>query len=346
MIIEHDLIQRLTQTFTRSPLQLNRLHSSDAEMIQLPGVNVCLALTMDSVVEEIALGLYRDPYLAGWMLVTVNMSDLAAVGARPLGIIISEILPHKCSEDWLSQLQRGIRDACEACDTHILGGDTNVGDDLVLSGCAAGIVDRRKVLSRIGCHVGDTLYVTGSLGSGNAFALAQIVGGNALTFQPRARLTEGQILAGTANACMDTSDGVLATLDELARLNHVGFELDADWESLLDDGARALALSHGISPWLLLAGQHGEFELVFTVSQENENTLISEASTAGWRPLRLGRVIQHKEILAPIHGRICRLDTEYIRNLSTQFASDPNSYINELRSIDDALKKGAFSYAS
>ena len=57
-----------------------------------------LAITTDSIVEEIRLGLYDDPYLIGWMIVMVNLSDLAAVGADPLGILISEIFPNNLDD--------------------------------------------------------------------------------------------------------------------------------------------------------------------------------------------------------------------------------------------------------
>ena len=89
-ILENSSIKNLVKIFSRSPLQQNRLHESDAELINLPGTNITLAITMDSIVEEIEAGLYTDPYLIGWMTVMVNASDLAAVGAKPLGILINE----------------------------------------------------------------------------------------------------------------------------------------------------------------------------------------------------------------------------------------------------------------
>ena len=96
-ILENKIINSLISGFERSPHQLNYPHESDAEIIQLND-NTKLAITTDSISEEISTGLYDDPYLIGWMIVTVNISDLAAVGATPIGILISEIIPKTFSE--------------------------------------------------------------------------------------------------------------------------------------------------------------------------------------------------------------------------------------------------------
>ena len=83
-VLEIDIVARLTGHFARSPLQANRVQQSDSEIIRIPdGSPIDLAITMDSIAEEIQGGLYTDPYMIGWMAVMVNMSDLAAVGAEP-----------------------------------------------------------------------------------------------------------------------------------------------------------------------------------------------------------------------------------------------------------------------
>jgi hypothetical protein len=113
-VLEHQLIARLAAGLPRSPAQINGLHESDAELLRLPGSDLVLALTTDALAEELASGLYRDPGLIGWMLVTVTASDLAAVGADPLGLLICETLPPGADGDWIAALQRGIADASVA----------------------------------------------------------------------------------------------------------------------------------------------------------------------------------------------------------------------------------------
>ena len=349
-IAEVKLIEQLTQHFRRSPLQLNRLQEADAEIIRLdPRGSVCLAATTDSIVEEIASGLYDDPYLIGWMTVMANMSDLAAVGAIPLGMLVSETLPDDIPQEWLAELQRGIEKACEACGSFVLGGDTNSGSHLLLTGCAFGTTSRERFLSRSGAHPGDRLYATGFLGVGNAYALERFMScrhslEETVSYQPYARLREGQSIAGIASACMDSSDGLLTTLDQLMRVNRVGFEIEPDIESILHPQARIAAESALLPPWLLLAGQHGEFELLFTVSQENELRMLEAADRSNWQPFLLGRAIRHEEIRLPLYGSQTAVDTARIRNLAVTCGTDIELYIHELCLIDSHCKKGAIEY--
>jgi thiamine-monophosphate kinase len=351
-ILENARIEALTGQFSRSPLQLNDLQGADAEIIRLdPQGTVCIAATTDSIVEEIASGLYKDPFLIGWMTVMANMSDLAAVGAIPLGILISEVLPADIPPEWLSDLQRGIQKATEACGSFVLGGDTNSGSQLLLTGTAIGTTSRDRLLSRVGARPGDQLYCTGILGIGNAFALQRlqhrlIAPDDIVQYQPSARLREGQSIAGIATSCMDTSDGLIATLDQLMRINHVGFEMKTEIESCLHPQAKLAATCAGIPPWYLLAGQHGEFELLFTVSCENELELLEIADGSDWKPLRLGRVIREEEIQIPLYGQQVVLDTGRIRNLALECGSDVRRYIQELSLIDNSCKEGALNHVN
>jgi thiamine-monophosphate kinase len=348
-ITENQFIGKLTEQFPRSPFQKNRTHESDAEIVRFStDPDTLVAITTDSIVEEIALGLYSDPYLIGWMTVMVNMSDLAAVGAQPLGILVSEVLPTEFPKPSLALLQQGIQDACDACGTFVLGGDTNFGGQLILTGCALGAVKDKRHLSRIGCKPGDVLYSTGVLGIGNALALSKFAGSAKVDveYKPTARLKEGKSLLGVASACMDTSDGVIATLDQLMRLNNVGFDLDEDWELNLLPRGKELAESLGIPSWLLLAGQHGEFELLFTVAKERENELLRSAEKDHWHPVRLGIVTEEPEILLPLYGQSVPLDTAKIRNLASQVNGDIENHINQLIMIDNEIRKGASEHVS
>jgi thiamine-monophosphate kinase len=355
-IIENQLIDELTEQFQRSPMQMNKLHGSDAELIQLSGdPNMRLAITTDSIIEEIAVGLYDDPYLVGWMAVMANMSDLAAVGARPIGILLSEVLPHNYPTASLQRLQQGIQDACVKCATFVLGGDTAMSDRLMLTGTAVGITDSERILSRSGCKPGDAVYVSGPVGRGNAFALSMLAanfspdlryGSGVLRYQPIARLSAGQSLPGIASACTDTSDGVLSSLDQLMRLNNVGFEFDENWEYAVDSESGKLAALHGISAWLLLAGQHGEFELLFTVPADHEDDLWEAASKGGWTPLLLGRAIKKPEISLPMCGGRVSIDTALIRNLTYHAGSDIQQYVRELLALDREFRKGEVQYVS
>lgn len=148
-IFKNSFINSLINNFPRSTLQINKVHESDAEIIMTgEDSKDFLAITTDSIAEEIKSKLYDDPYLIGWMSAMVNFSDLAAVGARPLGILLSEILPSKYSANDRERLQAGINDASKKCGAFVLGGDTNTGDELIITGTAIGILENKKFVSR------------------------------------------------------------------------------------------------------------------------------------------------------------------------------------------------------
>ncbi len=338
-ILENKIINNLTSGFERSPNQLNKSHESDAEIIQLD--NLKLAITTDSISEEISSGLYEEPYLIGWMIVTVNISDLAAVGAKPVGILISEIIPKNFSDEKIKELQRGISDACKAYDTFILGGDTNEGENLVLTGTAIGIINNKKVLSRVGCKAGDTLYSSDKLGVGNAYAISKLISKTESFdyYKPVAQIKTCKIISNYASVCMDTSDGLISTLDQLMRLNEVGFELTEDLDKIIDEDSLNFAKKLSIPTWLLFAGQHGEFELLFTIPQNLKQAFFEEARKNGFNPVELGKVILEKEVKIPLYGKMISIDTACIRNLPTETNGDINHYLKSLLEYDSELKK-------
>ena len=344
-ILENRTVEELVKNFSRSPLQQNRLQESDAELINIPGTDMILAITMDSIVEEIESGLYTDPYLMGWMTVMVNASDLAATGASPLGMLINETFLFDTTDDFNTKLQKGIEDACLACHMPVLGGDTNFSSRMEMTGCAIGYILKDPPMTRMGCKPGDYLYLSGKPGMGNAFALNQLK--NDLlqeqipqTYQPKSRLSEGQLLRNFATCCMDTSDGVFATLDQLMRLNQVGFRIDITLENLIHDGALSICKSARLPLWLMLAGHHGEFELVFTVPSDNVDSFLEGAKQIHWEPVLIGKVIENTNIRFLYHDEMVSINTGKIRNLFAECHGDVQEYIKQLLEIDLTLTGG------
>jgi thiamine-monophosphate kinase len=331
-VLEHALIERVAGAFRGSPLQLNGRHESDAELLRLPGTEAVLALTTDLVIEEIASGLYRDPWLIGWMAVTVNASDLAAVGADPLGILTSLTLPPDPPDDLIAGLRAGIGAATEAYGLPVLGGDVNRAAALAVGGTAVGLVPDGRPLTRIGARPGDRLFTSGPVGLGGAFAFLRLVGrggGQAFDYRPLARLREGALLRRFASCCMDTSDGLIPALDELTRRNRCGFELTGRWDDALHADARRVLCGAGLPPWLALAGPHGEFELVFAVPAARVGPMRDAADANGWAPIELGRVTGEAGVVRP--GPDCEpIDTTWVRNLYQEVAGNPAAYLSEL----------------
>lgn len=339
---EVDFINKIAEGFRRSPLQANKIHQADAEIIKLSDDSEKLiAITTDTISEEIKFGLYDDPFLIGRMTVMTNMSDIAAVGASPIGILISETFPKNITQQFINHLQEGIETACFECGTFVLGGDISSSDQLSLTGCALGILEGKKFLSRVGCKPGDLIYATGKLGSGNGFALQKFnqINDAALDYKPIARLKEGKSLLNYSNCCMDTSDGVVSTLDQIIQLNNCGIKLVDDWESILDEDSRYICEKFNVPLWFLLAGYHGEFELIFSISPDVEESFLNNCKKNNWTPIKIGKAIESPDLIINLYGKERKVDSSFIRNLSFQHSSDIKSYINALFEYDEALRR-------
>ncbi len=346
---ETAFIDSLISRFAPSPLRRNNPHEADAELIALPGGLLpgnapLLAVTTDTIAEEIETGLYRDPYQIGWMAAMANLSDLAAVGAEPLGLLVSETLPDGFDDDSIDKLQSGIADACGSLGTHVLGGDTNSGSALSITGTAIGITRGGRQLTRRGCAPGDILYVSGRPGRGNGFALSVFGTGRCDPFPggyfPRARIREGMMLGGLASACMDSSDGLFATLDQLALVNGVGFGICSEWEASLDPASLDVVRAQGFPPWLLLAGCHGEFELVFTVSPSRWRMFRERTASMGWNPVEIGIVTDRPGVILPVDGEARYFDVSYLRGLSFRRRGGIGEYLEALLDYDHHPVKG------
>jgi thiamine-monophosphate kinase len=328
-IAENRLLSRWGELLGRAPGQLAGLHEADAELVPL-GDGGLLALTVDAVDEEVRAGLYRDPVTVGRIAAVAALSDLAAVGAEPLGLLLSVGLPRADRERLQEGVARGVREVCEAAGTFVLGGDTNEAVSLTVAATAAGLVPRDGVLTRVGAQPGDLVCLSGPVGAGAALAAAVLLaaddGGAEHAFRPWPRLREGRLLRGRASACMDTSDGLLATLDQLARLNGVAIRVTRPAEELLESGAAAVRTRLDLPAFAFLAGHHGEFELAFTVPGRRFAGLVRTAVRIGWKPLAIGCVEAGEGLF--LGSR--EIDGARLRNLLEEVGGDPLAYARAL----------------
>lgn len=328
------------RVLSRAPGQVNAPRESDAELLPLPGnADTCLAITIDTIAEEIRAGLYRDPYTMGWVTIMATLSDLAAVGAEPLGVVVSASNPPESGRPFEQRAALGMEEACRSIGTHVLGGDTNATPEISLTACAVGTVPLREVLTRRGIGAGDAVYLTGRAGAGNAFAMARILGltgdvSSEERYRPSARIEAGLALRGHAGACMDTSDGVLATLDQLMRLNGRGFAIDGDWPRFLCEDALEVSGRTGRPEWMMLWGPHGEYELVFTVPAGDAEEFEAGASGIGIDPVRIGTVQERAALTVELpSGRKLDLDMTPMAELSTAGPTDLNLLVERYEEI-------------
>ena len=201
----------------------------DAAVVELG--DSCLIITHDMMAEDVHFKSNANPADVAWKLVASNLSDLAAKGALPIGVLLGFMLG---DDDWDRAFAAGLEKVLGHYGVALLGGDTvsNRGDKRALGLTALGIVTNRPVPSRAGAQVGDILYVTGTLGDALAgFELIDAgfdeVGALADAFnRPQARLAEGQTLAPFVHAMMDISDGLLIDAERMATASRLGIEID------------------------------------------------------------------------------------------------------------------------
>jgi len=232
-----------------------------------------LVWTADMLHEKADFPSIATPWQMGWMSVAVNLSDIASMGAEPLGLLLAVGLAPKTDMSIVDELFAGFGDCARQYGTKILGGDLDSHEELTITGTALGRVEKDLVLKRDGAKPRDLLCVTGFLGSAGAglrLALAEDESSkqNKLVrklLEPCPRLKEGRALAlsKSATSMMDNSDGLALSLFDLAKASGVGFlvredrlPIDPDVEELAKDRDDLLYLA-------LHAG--GDFELVFTV---------------------------------------------------------------------------------
>ena len=193
--------------------------------------NESLILTHDMMAEGVHWLSNADPADVAWKLVASNLSDLAAKGAKPIGVLLGFMLGE---DDWDRKFAAGLQSVLSHYDVALLGGDTvsNRGDKRALGMTAIGAATHRPVPSRSGAQVGDMVYVTGTLGDALAgFELIEAGFDEAgpLTNaynRPEPRLAEGQAAAPYVTAMMDISDGLLLDAERMARAGKTGIAID------------------------------------------------------------------------------------------------------------------------
>lgn len=195
----------------------------DTAVLQVGGET--LVLTHDVMVEGVHFLSSQERSDVAWKLVASNLSDLAAKGARPIGVLLGYML----GEDG-DGFSAGLAQALEHYGVPLLGGDTVAGGPPQTLGLTAlGLATHTPVPSRSGIRPGDTLWVTGQLGAAmmGLEALQAGAGGSEAYRRPRARLGEGQALAPVVTAMMDVSDGLLLDAWRLAEASQVTLAIDS-----------------------------------------------------------------------------------------------------------------------
>ncbi len=233
---EFELIERFFKRRVSEPGVVVGIGDDGAVLRPAPGLEQVQVI--DTLVEGVHFPVDANAEDIGYRVVAVNLSDIAAMGARPRWMTLALTLPPRDAR-WLDGFASGLFDAAGEFDVALVGGDTTSGEAVVATVHVTGEVEAGKALLRSGARVGDTIYVTGTLG--DAAAGLELLGrGDSDSFlnnrflRPRARIETGYQLAGRASAAIDVSDGLIGDLKKLLDASGVGGELDIERVPLSD----------------------------------------------------------------------------------------------------------------
>jgi len=268
-----------------------RLGIGDDAAVLRPRAGRELVVSTDAAVEGVDFRLDRFPLAAvGHRALAQNLSDLAAMGAAPLGFLLTLAAARELPLAMLDRLARGMASLAREVRCPLVGGDLSAtSGPLLISITVLGEVERGAALTRGGARVGDTVWVSGALG-GVAIGLRRLLaepgparvtarGSLARLLRPSPRLSLGRALRRHVSACIDVSDGLAADLARLAAASQVRVELDPQRIPCAGAATPAQACHSG-----------EEFELAFTAPADRATALRRAARRVGVPVTAIGTV--------------------------------------------------------
>lgn len=325
---EKEMIEIIDKHMPRSKDQLNRLFEADSEIIAFPGGKILY--NIDDFSEE---DLFRDedPYALGWNMAAGSISDILASGGKPRYYAHSLVVQDSWSQEYVDNLARGIAEVLKEMGVAFIGGDFGVSESWRYTGSVIGMLEGSPML-RSGAKVGDSIYITGSIGNGNVEAALKLYSEKRLIKQLtrgwknlfQLRFKEAEIIKKYSYCCIDTSDGVFNALKAVSKMSGTGFvvgQLPYVKSGLL------LAKALNIPKELLFLGECGEYELLFTLSKENEGEFIKEARDKRLIFQRIGEVTEQNTKL--LRERDKEIDlTNYC--FKARDYAEPKEYLREV----------------
>lgn len=293
---EFELIDR----YFKRPARRAALGVGDDCALLAPAPGMQLAVSSDMLIEGRHFLSTVDPFKLGHKALAVNLSDLAACGAKPLAFTLALAVP-QADEAWLEGFSRGLFALADAHDCELIGGDTTRGP-LAICITVFGEVPPGQALLRSGAHAGDDLYVSGTLGDAR-LALEVFRGTRSLpqpAFDaarirmetPTPRVALGLALRGVATAAADISDGLVGDLGHILKASRVGACIDTSIAINLIANRGHLTLGNGqfdaeTALECVLAGGD-DYELVFTAPPSARSRVKAAASQSETSVTRIG----------------------------------------------------------
>ncbi len=331
MLSEFDLIERyfsqpMRQLASSYP-QLALGIGDDCALLQA-SAGKQLAISSDMLVSGRHFFADVDAASLGHKALAVNLSDLAAMGARPLGFTLALALP-ELKPDWLAAFSQGLLNLAAASACPLIGGDTTKGP-LTISITVLDEVTPGTALRRDTAQIGDDIWVSGTLG-GARLALGALYGEYALAagilqqsaerlHRPQPRLALGQALAGIAHAALDVSDGLLGDLGHILSASGLAAEIELAALPLPDYVLQSAPSTQAAYDFALNGGD--DYELCFTAPASARQALLQLAQACATPISRIGKLVAGQ----PGDCRIWRADGSEFHSQLASFDHFPKEH--------------------
>jgi thiamine-monophosphate kinase len=299
---EDRLIARYFKPLATAP---GALGLTDDAAVLTPPSGCDLVLTTDGVIAGVHFMPHDPPGLIARKVLRMNLSDLAAKGAKPLGFLLTVALPEKIEETWIAAFAKGLGEDAEAYGCPLLGGDTDhTPGPLSATVAAFGTVPQGKMVRRSTAKPGDVVVVTGMIGDA---ALGLLKHKDSLleklwqlTYEqgddlkvryllPEPRTALAEAVLHHAAAAMDVSDGLVGDLAKLCHASGVAAEVDVSRVPLSDAAQAALAADPTLIETILTGGD--DYEIVLTLPPQRLDAFRAAAQKADVEIAEIGRVV-------------------------------------------------------
>ena len=257
--------------FNRKNANSVDLGVGDDSALLTPPPHQQLVICADTSVAGRHFPLDTHPHAIGWKSVAVNLSDIAAMGAKPHSILLALSLD-QIDHAWLKEFSQGLYDCCDQFGVSLIGGDTTQSPHLTITVTALGWIESGQAITRSGAQPGDLICVSGTVGDA-AYGLQHL--GHPLQKRldyPTPRCELGQQLKGLASSMIDISDGLAQDLGHILEASKVGAEI---YLESLPVSAEVAKLEQEKKYQLALAGGD-DYELCFTISADRYQRLIQQ----------------------------------------------------------------------
>lgn len=273
----------------------------DDAALMTPPDGCDLVLTVDALVGGVHFFADDPPGAIARKALRVNLSDLAAKGARPLGFLLALALPRDWTAEWLEAFAQGLGEDAASYGCPLLGGDTvKTPGPLTLSLTLFGAVPRGAMPARTGARPGDWLYVSGTIGDAALGLRVRLGEFAALAESHRAFLAERYLLPRPRNALaeamsryarggMDVSDGLVGDLTKMLRVSGVTANIDLERVPLSEAARTAITLDSDAFTTAVTGGD--DYELLAAVAPSEASAFEAAAGAAGVPVTRIGEAL-------------------------------------------------------